>query len=141
MENEIKDSRRDAERQRAQSGNAAKMRKALEKMTDWMEKHTAMFSVQVSPRKDDPIEVERERDEAISLARAALAAPARNCDVGTAEDKVERFGEYCISHKATLPLPDRCRRCRIRGEIHVHKCIFEWGQMPYNESEVSHGNV
>ena len=67
------------------------------------------------------------------MAEAALAAPPRNCDVGTAEDKVERFGEYCISHKATLPLPDRCRRCRIRGEMHVHKCIFEWEQMPYEK--------
>ena len=56
------------------------MREALVKMTDWMEKHTAAFSVQVYPRHDDHDEVERERDEVISMARAALAKPPRNCD-------------------------------------------------------------
>ena len=63
-----------------QGCNVAAMRDALAKMTDWMEKHSAIFSVQVNPREDDPDEVERERererDEVISMARAALAAPS-----------------------------------------------------------------
>ena len=68
-------------------------------------------------------------------AQATLAKPARNCDLGTAEERVERFGRFCISHKATLPPPAKCVRCRIRGEYHVHKCIFEWEQMPYEAKE------
>jgi len=71
--------------------------------------------------------------EIIEIAEKAMAAPARNCDLGTTEERVERFGRFCISHKATLPPPAKCVRCRIRGEYHVHKCIFEWEQMPYVE--------
>ena len=74
---------------------------------------------------------------AIPKANVALAAPARNCDVGTAEEQVERFGTFCISNKTTIQLPEKCTRCRIRGEANVHKCMFEWAQMPYEaESEV-----
>lgn len=61
-----------------------------------------------------------------SKARAALAAPMRNCDVGTAEEQENRFRRYCNS-RGTF-----CGDCPLyknrRGE-----CRFAWAQMPYEE--------
>lgn len=34
----------------------------------------------------------------VSLAQSALAAPARNYDVGTADEQTERFHKFCLSH-------------------------------------------
>ena len=36
-----------------------------------------------------------------------LAIPLRQCDVGTAEEQIERFREFCQAEK--------CGRCRCRG--------------------------
>ena len=67
----------------------------------------------------DPVEI---RD----LAKAALAEPVRNCDVGTAEEQEDRFRRYCNS-RGTF-----CGDCPLynnrRGE-----CRFAWAQMPYEE--------
>ena len=72
--------------------DSAEPRKALARMLDWMEKHAGVFYVQVSPRKDNPDEVEKERDEAIACARAALNKPLRNCDL--------YGGDYKMLHTA-----------------------------------------
>ncbi len=109
-----------------QLGNAAAMREALEKITDWMEKHTAIFSVQVSPREEDPDEVEREKDEAISLARAALSAPPRQCDVGTVEEQTKRKIEFCYKQRG-------CSNCSFSKSATLTQCAFAWAQMPYEE--------
>ena len=57
---------------------------------------------------------------------SALAAPPRNCDVGTAEEQEDRFRRYCNS-RGTF-----CGDCPLynnrRGE-----CRFAWAQMPYKE--------
>ncbi len=65
-------------------GNAAAMREALETIHDKVNGLDEECGV-------DPVEI---RD----IARAALAASARNCDVGTPEEQVERFKEYCLSN-------------------------------------------
>ena len=36
---------------------------------------------------------------AIPAANAALSAPARNCDVGTANEQTKRFKQYCMNVK------------------------------------------
>lgn len=65
-----------------------------------------------------------------SKARAALAAPARNCDVGTAEEQAERFEAECKRH-------DHCTPCPVHrewGEFKEGKpksCQMIWAQMPY----------
>ena len=63
---------------------------------------------------------------AIEKCFAALAAPPRNCDVGTAEEQEDRFRRYCNS-RGTF-----CGDCPLynnrRGE-----CRFAWAQMPYKE--------
>ena len=110
------------------------MREALVKMTDWMEKYTAAFSVQVYPRQDDHDEVERERDEAISLARAALAKPQRNCDVGTAAEQAERFVKHCQSFLNRDGIK-ACMGCPCCGVVMYGKCELAWAQMPYEEGD------
>lgn len=61
---------------------------------------------------------------------AALAAPPRNCDVGTANDQAERYSRYC--DKFTLG-GMHCETCPCCGKIQFGKCEFAWAQMPYKE--------
>ena len=76
--------------------------------------------------------------EAIDNARAALAQPRKNCEVGTPEEQSQRFDAFCVSHY-TPPnkdgvVPDGCDcPCYTRGK----GCnAFAWGQLPYVEKEV-----
>lgn len=61
-------------------------------------------------------------------ARAALAEPVRNCDVGTAEEQTERFCLLCNM---------RCDGCkcdhRLFKEEDSGPCAIAWAQMPYEE--------
>ena len=55
-------------------------------------------------------------------AKAALAEPVKNCEVGTAEEQSERFYEWCSVHRSpNCP----AKRCRL--------CILRWAQMPYEK--------
>lgn len=62
-------------------------------------------------------------------ARAALAEPARNCDVGTAEDWLSRFNTVC----------ERCSGSdcdhRLFKDEEVCDCFARWLQMPYEEGD------
>lgn len=57
----------------------------------------------------------------------ALAAPMRNCDVGTAEEQKERFEEFCDDEKGDR---QHCRNCRLCNAL---DCELAWAQMPYEE--------
>ena len=63
----------------------------------------------------------RKAHEAVN---AALAAPPRNCDVGTAEEQEKRYLALCDSNN--------CSSCpvRLKGKT---DCVFTWSQMPYDE--------
>ena len=52
------------------------------------------------------------------VANAALAAPARNCDVGTAEEQEKRYDEWLNADV-------------LRGSLGLSP--LEWAQMPYEE--------
>lgn len=72
-----------------------------------------------------------------SIAKAALSIPPRNCDVGTAEEQIERFNEFCDSEWDSGNA--NCGNCPlwVSGTI-GHNCQIRWAQMPYeaaNESE------
>ena len=66
--------------------------------------------------------------EAIESAKAALAAPPRNCDVGTAEEQLERFMAFCKNYP-------RCLKCPCCGIVINGRCEFVWGQMLYTKPE------
>lgn len=101
-------------------GNAAAMREALEKI----EKMAHCDLSNVYPKYRDMFNdkiggIERE-------ARAALAKPPRNCDVGTAEAQCQRMFHYCIEK-------GDCSVCERRKNMSFRGCVLDWAQMPYEE--------
>lgn len=72
--------------------------------------------------------------EKMQKAKAALAAPPRNCDVGTAEEQAERYGRYCDKFTRDGM---HCETCPCCGKIPFGKCEFAWGQIPYEEGGAS----
>lgn len=105
------------------SGNAAKMRSVLE---------------QIDRIVWDKCRHTKEETEAHRLATEALTEPPRNCDIGTAEEQVKRWEEFCISKHAKWkigsPIVTSCDcPCYSNNECNW----FIWSQMPYaKESEV-----
>ena len=67
----------------------------------------------------------RKAHEAVN---AALAAPPRNCDVGTTKEQSARFDAHCRKHMGCLTCPLR------EKDVGVPKhCELAWAQMPYEE--------
>lgn len=98
-------------------GNAAKMREALSDAC------YAMFNF----LKTQNCGYE-EMAKALDKAKAALAAPPRNCDVGTDEEQSRRYEELCDSHTCGSI-------CSASGcHLYDYDCSpFAWAQMPYEE--------
>ena len=66
----------------------------------------------------------------------ALAASARNCDVGTAQEHTDRFKDLCRKYRRGPGSRTSCKGCPIQHEsLHVG-CTFAWAQLPY-EREVA----
>ena len=120
-----------------QPGNAAAMREALESIIENLAIHIkcGRFSAPGDHVSFPIIEAEAY----IRDARAALAAPARNCDVGTAEEQAERFEAECNRH-------DHCTPCPVHrewGEFKEGKpksCQMIWAQMPFAPAKENGGN-
>lgn len=68
----------------------------------------------------------------IDVVGAALSAPARNCDVGTAEEQTHRMLLYCKSHGVD---ESRCFRCKGCPLLTADICELSWEQMPYEAQE------
>ncbi len=94
-------------------GNAAAMRKALEFVSHMDDSPYTTYDVLV----------------AIQKARAALSAPVRNCDVGTAEEQEDRFTMYCHSY-VVCPLCPVKKLWNFNGRRQP-SCAVLWAQMPY----------
>ena len=67
--------------------------------------------------------------EALRKAKAALAAPPRNCDVGTAEEQFERWIVLCGRYN------DDCTGCPCDDHTYASyaNCFSNWAQTPYDE--------
>ena len=114
---EIDRLRREVAELRKQIGNAAKLREALVKLVD--------FCSRLWKReKLTPL---------LEKARAALAEPPRQCDMGTAHEQAQRFGQFCHKNRK---MEKCCGDCPAFGTA---DCQFIWGQMHYNESEAPNG--
>ena len=100
-------------------GNAAAMREAL---------------VIVKRLFDGRLMWQPDIRKAHEAVNAALSAPPRNCDVGTAEEQAERFYAFCGYHRFQSGIKGMCSslcpciRCRD-----MCNCITTWSQMPYDE--------
>ena len=62
--------------------------------------------------------------EPVVRCDAALAAPPRNCDVGTAEEQAKRFRSFCDIY-------NRCGSCPLDFTDDIVACPIEWAQMPF----------
>ena len=132
---EIDRLRREVAELRKQIGNAAKLREAVEAISKAFDDALICTDYQMSAEEHDRL------DAIYRQVKEALAAPARNCDVGTAKEQARRWAEFCTHHHKKM----------IGNKIPVGPCecpcyegnscnYFIWAQMPY-ESEVSHGNA
>lgn len=109
-------------------GNGAKLREALEfliKHEEWLRGHNLTMTL-------EDLEI---IDRILGKARAALAAPPRNCDVGTAVEQTQRFDDFCYSHSDESDHYLACSNCECKDA--GVGCELAWAQLPYNESEVA----
>ena len=123
-------------------GNVSIMREALERVREWLkrmnkERLAAFAESQVTPAyavNRQAKTIIEDNEYHIGQLDSALAAPARNCDVGTLTEQQQRFHDYCEKMQRT----DKacCGGCpivhlRIQGVI-GNSCELAWAQMPYN---------
>lgn len=73
------------------------------------------------------------RESAFEKVVEALTEPLRNSEVGTAEEQVERYMNFCHNFP-------KCTGCPCVGLVKYNKCEFAWLQMPY-KSEVSNETI
>lgn len=104
-------------------GNAAAMREALVGLEKSVQDFMATKGRNFYP------------DLAVALeaAAAAISAPPRNCDVGTAEEQAERMRrQFCAKQKRDGIID--CSLCPIR-HVYQRDCTLAWAQIPYEAEE------
>lgn len=108
-------------------GNQQKMRETLLVVRDALDT--------ISAHEDDIEFVRAWIRQTKEAVQAALAAPPRNCDVGTAEEQIARFNEFCDSEWQNSGSAN-CGNCPlwVSGRI-GHDCQIRWEQMPYTAEE------
>jgi len=95
-------------------GNTAKMREALEQLYEQI-----CYG-----------ETEQNVVANMQMIRAALAAPARECDIGTAEEQSRRFCAFC------RPRTEPCDGCACLEGSRKGRCEFVWAQLQHESEEV-----
>lgn len=103
-----------------QLGNSAAMREALEALVGMIDECNS----------GNPLwwHIGAKGVKQLKDARAALATPPRNCDVGTSKEQSARFDAHCRKHMGCLTCPLREKD----GGVPKH-CELAWAQMPYEE--------
>ena len=96
-------------------GNAAKLREAL------------VLALSLLDLKEGvPYKTISQKD--IDFMKAALAAPARNCDIGTADEQNYLHGLWCCAHDVNGDMEADC------ANNACSQCILKWAQMPFGVS-------
>ena len=120
---------RELRERRNAPANAAAMREALEEVQIGFDNNV------IGPIGDRPNDWEIDEAKRLrDVVDSALSAPARNCDVGTADEQAERFDAECKRH-------DHCTPCPVHaawGEFKEGKpksCQIIWAQMPFAKAE------
>lgn len=110
-------------------GNQQKMREAASTVYNVLER-LKTFSLHIGD-----IGHKREFNHLVCLAKnrldAALSEPARQCDVGTAEEQRVRFESFCKRKGDGFSASAYCAYecpCGNKGD-----CKLAWAQMPYAE--------
>lgn len=75
-------------------------------------------------------------DKIRSEIRAAISAPLRNCDVGTAEEQFDRHETFCEKY-FRYSMDNPCAKCpNYKDGDPSSPCVFRFLQMPYGEGGV-----
>jgi hypothetical protein len=107
-------------------GDCAKLREALKKCLLYI---TCAESVGIGTiTLNDKVKLDPKK--IIKSAKAALAAPPRNCDVGSAKEQAKRMDAYCASYGDRIGGGWRCDNCPL---CPIDRCELAWAQMPYEE--------
>ena len=111
-------------------GDCAKLRDALERARNTL--------LGVRDTTDDDYILDGVINCLEEYVNPALAAPPRQCDVGTAEEQEVRFDAFCKSHGHGF---DRyrtyaCENCKF---ISKYSCELAWAQMPYKKEGENDG--
>lgn len=104
----------------AQLGNATAMREALNDV------------ISIADREFNAFRETAAMKEMRDKCNAALAAPPRNCDVGTAEEQSKRMKIYCKAHGID---ESECYRCESCALLRIDRCELAWSQLPYEAEE------
>jgi hypothetical protein len=110
-------------------GNAAATYEALEKVRFYLP-----YMVQYVRLNWEDVDMGGYYDKILGIIEAALSAPPRNCDVGTAEEQAERQKAYCRKHFTPDQLGGNCRQCPLKDR-RGWSCQLAWAQMPYEAKE------
>lgn len=95
-------------------GNAAAMREALTKVKEWLEHRIRTCGFEFSATFPTILE---------DVVLPALAAPPRNCDVGTEDEQIERWQAFCDKYE------EGCTGCPCDDRNTF--CFAIWAQIPY----------
>ena len=122
-----------------EASNVKAMRDALEKIASMGEQ----IDHQLGSSEETVYAFRHERCLAHNIsecARAALSAPPRNCDVGTAEEQERRWHANCgigIPNCKHCEVYEQARKSGIVDDKNMIRfdCRLIWGQMPYQEGE------
>jgi len=109
-------------------GDAAKLRKALEAVSKAFDDALICTDYQMSAEEHDRL------DAIYRQVKSALATPARNCDVGTAEEQSRRCTDFCLRRLDRYPRHP-CKTCPARTDDPKTKCEFTWAQLPYEAQQ------
>ena len=105
-------------------GDCAKLREAVKAVVDVGYPHN--FQREAPHIRGYCYDITR----AIEKCFAALAAPPRNCDAGTAEEQLKRFKDFC----RIISKDETCDGCPLLPQCSaLEHCTLKWAQMPYEE--------
>ena len=104
-------------RRSADPGDTAKLREALEAI----DKNTDLLDIaeNIAPKlhpSHSYVAVQIRK-----IARAALATPPRNCDVGTPGEQADRAFAFCLGRS--------CETCEFT-KLTFRECTLAWAQLP-----------
>lgn len=103
-------------------GDQMKMRETLLVVKDAL--------VTISAHEDDIEFVRTWIRQMKGAVQEALAAPSRQCDIGTPEEQAERFARYCGTEVC------KRKRCKTRPKaLVIDSCALCWAQTPYEAQE------
>ena len=90
----------------------------------------------IRKEKSLPEKLARESfDQIDDLAKEALIAPPRNCDVGTAKEQEKRFDDFVQDRRGDLDCTGKCP-AHNGVDFGVVACVLQWAQMPYEEGGI-----